>query len=115
MSRTFRTVLRPPSAPISQDGRDRLGPAVRRDLDVDPVGMLHEAGELMAEAHLGVGLAPQDVELDRRQAMLLEVQAIGIRRDVGDEAEVELRDELAAQVADLPVPHLRGRSRACAP
>jgi hypothetical protein len=39
--------------------------------------------------------------------VLLEVQAIGIRRDVGEQAEVELGHEAPAPLADLPAPHLQ--------
>ena len=69
--------------------------------------MLHEAGHLMAEADLGLRSAAQDVELDRRQSMLLEMQPIRIGRDVGEQVEIEGGLELAAAVADLPMPHLQ--------
>jgi len=39
--------------------------------------------------------------------MLLEVQAVGIGRDVGEQAEVEFRHHAAAPAADLPLSHLQ--------
>ncbi len=57
--------------------------------------------------HLRIRLAAQGVELDRRQAMLLEVQAVRVRRVAGQDPEVELGDHAAAPAADLPAAHLQ--------
>ena len=53
-----------------------------------------------------VRVAAQDVELDRRQPVLLEMQAVRVGRDVREQTEIELGDQVARPVADLPVPHL---------
>jgi hypothetical protein len=59
----------------------------------------------MAEAHIDLGLLADDVELDRRDAVLLEVEPVGIWRDVAEQAEIEFRDQVAAPVANLPAAH----------
>jgi hypothetical protein len=53
-----------------------------------------------------VGEGGELLEQDRRQPELLEVEAVGVRREVGDQAEVPLDDHALASVADLPVRHL---------
>ena len=59
-------------------------------LTMHAIALLLEAGDAVAEMHLRVGLLAQDVELDRREAVLLEVQAVGMVGDVREQAEVEL-------------------------
>jgi hypothetical protein len=56
----------------------------------------------MREAHLGVGKGLELREDDRREPVLLEMQPIGIRREVGDLAQIPLDDDALAPVADLP-------------
>jgi hypothetical protein len=56
--------------------------------------------------HLGVRKRHQLLVQDRRQAMLLEVEAVRVARQVGDQAEVELDDEALLAIADLPARHL---------
>ena len=43
---------------------------------------------------------------DRRQAVLLEMKAVRVGGEVGDQAEIPLDDHAFPAVADLPVRHL---------
>ena len=60
----------------------------------------------MAEVNFDLFVALQDIELDRRQPVLLEMQAIRVGRDVFQQTEIEIRDQVARAIADLPVLHL---------
>ncbi len=73
------------------------------------LGVLRESGDLVAEMNFRPAVLAQDIELDGRQPVLLEMQPVGVRRVGGEQFKIELGDQVARLVADLPVAHLDAR------
>src|SRR6185503_7039908 len=73
---------------------------------LDRVAVLLGLEELRREVHHGVRISLQLLEQDRREPVLLEVEAERVRREVRDQAEVPLDDHALLAVADLPARHL---------
>src|SRR6185436_13382168 len=93
------------AAAVGADEPRRLegaGNPVGLDADLEPLAFLLEADDAMAEIHLHARLLAKDVELDRRQPVLLEVQAVRVGGDVRENPEVEFGDLAAVALPDLP-------------
>ncbi len=66
----------------------------------------HGVAALLRETHLRMRERLQLLVEDRRQAVLLEMKAVRVGREVGDQAEIPLDDHAFPAVADLPARHL---------
>jgi hypothetical protein len=84
---------------------DRLDAPGRLDAGEDPVAVLGRIDEAMRKAHRAAEAAEAVVE-QRRQLVLLAVQAERVRRHIGEHRQIPFDDDAFVAAADLPARHL---------
>src|SRR6516164_8260182 len=95
-----RTSLRAPSAPMPAAGAG-LGSPVALDRNLHPRAMLRDVLDLSVELQLETRLFEQLPVENTRELGLLALHPVGVGGDVGDGAEIELRQHAMPPAAIL--------------